>query len=307
MALTAPTPPTPPTPPTVPQVTLGGGGTVTESNADGAQTSDLEAQARAAVARGEGALTKTTTDDGAEGNGANANGSTGTNEQANPQNAQAQQAGLQAPQGNSAQQGTTQTVTADGGQANAILGQDADAKQAEQMQALEEGRAHQQSSLLGGHGALYIGFSAVVFVVLAVLVFRWLKNRRHEHGALRFGDFADEGSDWRSRSSDVARYPSAQASDASASDENFRGRTAGDILGDIEREEERQLAIARQRAAEYKRQQAREEAARERRRQEREEAAARKEKEALRAKQAEPVERPDKADKNDMPHFDLRA
>ncbi|WP_294160588.1 hypothetical protein [uncultured Selenomonas sp.] len=306
MALTAPTPPTPPTPPTVPQVTLGGGGTVTESNADGTQTSDLEAQARAAVARGEGPLSKTTTDDGT---GDGSDGSTGANGQASAQKAQnapSQQANPQTSQGNGAQ-GTTQAVTADGGQAEAILGQDADAKQAEQMQALEEGRAHQESLALGGHGVLYIGFSILAFIVLAFFAFHWLKNRRNERGALRFGDFADEGGDWRTHSSDRERSNDSQANRGEGTEKNLRGRTAGEILGDIEREEERQLAIARQRAVEYKRQQAREEAARERRRQEREEAAARKEKEALRAKQAEPVERPDKADKNDMPHFDLRA
>ena len=301
MAVTAPTPPTPPTPPSVPQVTLGGGGTVTESNADGTQTSDLEAQARAAVARGEGAFSKTTTDDGADGNGAN-----GANGSSNAQNAQAQQASPQAAQGNG-QQGTTQTVATDGGQANAILGQDADAQAAKEQQALEEGRAHQTQPALGGHGALYIGFSIVTFVVLAVVAFRWLKNRRKEHGALRFGDFADEGGDWRGRAAGGAGRDGLQAAGASDDERNLRGRTAGDILSDIEREEERELAIARQRAEEYKRQQAREAAARERRRQEREEAAARKEKEALRAKEAEAVTRSAKSEEEDHPRFDLRA
>ena len=305
MALTAPTPPTPPTPPSVPQVTLGGGGTVTESNADGTQTSDLEAQARAAVARGEGALSKTTTDDGADGNGTN--GANASNAQGNAQNAQAQQASPQAAQNGNAQQGSTQTVAADGGQANAILGQDADAQAAKEQQALEEGRAHQTQSALGGHGALYIGFSIIAFVVLAVVAFRWLKNRRKEHGALRFGDFADEGGDWRGRASGGTSHDGAQAGGASDDDRNLRGRTAGDILSDIEREEERELAIPRRRAAEYQRQQAREAAARERRRQEREEAAARKEKEALRAKEADRKDRPENHDEDDRPHFDLRA
>ena len=307
MAVTSPTPPTPPTPPSVPQVTLGGGGTVTESNADGTQTSDLEAQARAAVARGEGALTKTTTDDGG-GNGTNgANASNAQGNAQNAQNAQAQQASPQAAQNGNAQQGSTQTVAADGGQANAILGQDVDAKAAKEQQALEEGRAHQTQPALGGHGALYIGFSIVAFVVLAAFAFRWLKNRRKEHGALRFGDFADEGGDWRGRVPGGASRDDSQAGNASDDDRNLRGRTAGDILGDIEREEERELAIARRRAAEYQRQQAREAAARERRRQEREEAAARKEKEALRAKEAETVKRSAEQEENDRPHFDLRA
>ena len=301
MAVTSPTPPTPPTPPTVPQVTLGGGGTVTESNADGTQASDLEAQARAAVARGEGTLTRTTTDDGAGTNGSD--GSTNANGQANQgQNGQNGQTGSQNPtQGTqNAQQGNAgQTITADGG---ANSGQDADAKQAQEMQALEEGRAHQGSSTLGGHGALYIGFSVVAFIVLAVVFFRWLKTRRQEHGALHFGDFADEGT--HATQSGTGRM---RTEDTAEEDENLRGRTAGDILSDIEREEERELAIARQRAEEYKKQQAREAAARERRRQEREEAAARKEKEALRAQAAERKERNVAEDEDDKPHFDLRA
>ena len=64
MAVTVPTPPVPPTPPAVPTVTLGGGGSVTESTVpQSGHQSDAdrqEAQARQAVARGDGALSKTT-------------------------------------------------------------------------------------------------------------------------------------------------------------------------------------------------------------------------------------------------------
>ena len=65
MALTAPTPPTPPTPPTVPKVTLGGGGSVTETQGpvSGQRSENDESQARAAVARGDGPLSRTTTED----------------------------------------------------------------------------------------------------------------------------------------------------------------------------------------------------------------------------------------------------
>ena len=62
MALTPPTAPTPPTPPVVPRVVLGGGGSVTESTQPVSGTSDNESQARAAVARGDGPLAKTTTE-----------------------------------------------------------------------------------------------------------------------------------------------------------------------------------------------------------------------------------------------------
>ena len=64
MAIKAPTAPTPPTPPSVPGVTLKDGGTTQETNIpkDKQQTGDeqAEAQARQAVARGDGALSKTT-------------------------------------------------------------------------------------------------------------------------------------------------------------------------------------------------------------------------------------------------------
>lgn len=64
MAIKAPTAPTPPTPPSVPGVTLKDGGTAQETNVprDKQQTSDQqhEEQARQAVARGDGALSKTT-------------------------------------------------------------------------------------------------------------------------------------------------------------------------------------------------------------------------------------------------------
>ncbi len=64
MAVKAPTAPTPPTPPSVPGVTLKDGGTAQETNIphDKQQTGDEQAeeQARQAVARGDGALSKTT-------------------------------------------------------------------------------------------------------------------------------------------------------------------------------------------------------------------------------------------------------
>lgn len=64
MAVKAPTAPTPPTPPSVPGVTLKEGGTARETNVpqDRQQTGDeqQENQARQAVARGDGALSKTT-------------------------------------------------------------------------------------------------------------------------------------------------------------------------------------------------------------------------------------------------------
>ncbi len=63
MAVTPPTPPTPPKPPEVPSVTLQGGGLEQDPQAPAvSKTSDPESQARDAVARGDGALSKTVTE-----------------------------------------------------------------------------------------------------------------------------------------------------------------------------------------------------------------------------------------------------
>ena len=288
MALTAPTPPTPPTPPTVPKVTLGGGGSVTETQGpvSGQRSENDESQARAAVARGDGPLSRTTTEDPQDGsaNGQNASNASNQNGQTG-QNAQtAQQGGQQGSDGSAALLGGDAGTGSDGSD---------DAQSAKEAQALEEGRVQHPAGALGSHGVLYIGFSLVTFVALAVLLYRWMKKRRAEHrGTLRYGDFVGD--------IDAGREEAME-------DKTLRGRTAGEILGDIEREEERELAIARARAAEYQRQQEREQAARERRRQEREEAAARKEKEALRAKEAEQKKRQPAGEDDDKPHFDLRA
>lgn len=62
MAVHAPSAPTPPTPPSVPKVTLGEGGSTTQTNGPHPkQVMDEEAQARASVAQGNGKLSRTTT------------------------------------------------------------------------------------------------------------------------------------------------------------------------------------------------------------------------------------------------------
>lgn len=213
MALTAPTAPTPPTPPVVPRVVLGGGGSVTESTQPVSGTSDEETQARAAVARGDGALSKTTTEapDGKQG-------------AAQPGRQQPAQAAQQAAQS--------------GGATEAAAG----AQQTAQQQALEEGR---QTPAAGGHGALYIGFSIVSFLVLAAAVFFWLR-RRTAQGELRFEEMARDLRGGAPPSEDVPE---------------LRGLTAGEVLEDLEAEEQRQLAEARARAQAWHAQRARERAA----------------------------------------------
>lgn len=213
MALTPPTAPTPPTPPVVPRVVLGGGGSVTESTQPVSGTSDNESQARAAVARGDGPLAKTTTEAPQERQGA-------------PQTQDAQ-AGAQAPApaDAAAAQSAQGTQEAQGAQAGAEL-------PADQQQALEAGR--QAVPQTGGHGALYIGFSVVSFLVLGAVLFFWLR-RRARQGGLRFREMAHD-------------LRAAAAPEASETQPELRGLTAGEILEDIEAEEARELAAARARA-----------------------------------------------------------
>ena len=123
MAVTPPVAPTPPTPPSVPKVTIGGGGSVTESTVpqSGQQTDAQrqEAQARQAVARGDGALSKTTqarpedkneAPAGQSSNGSQQNGATPV-VQTDPQAAAALQAGSSQEQGDQAAQAADQTAT----------------------------------------------------------------------------------------------------------------------------------------------------------------------------------------------------
>lgn len=220
MALTQPTPPTPPTPPAVPRVVLGGGGSVTESTQPVSGTSNDETQARAAVAHGDGALEKTTTE--------------------KPQGNQTAQSGAQQPA--QTPQQAAQTDGAPEATAGTQGAQDAAALPAAQQQALAEGR---QIPAAGGHGALYLGFSVVSFLVLAAAVFFWLR-RRSAQGGLRFQEMAQE---LRGAAATSEERP------------ELRGLTAGEVLEDIEAEEQRELAAARARAKAWRAQRERERAA----------------------------------------------
>lgn len=223
MALTQPTPPTPPTPPAVPRVVLGGGGSVTESTQPVSGTSNDETQARAAVAHGDGALEKTTTE--------------------KPQGNQTAQQPAQPPQQAAQTDGAPEAaVGTQQGAAGTQGAQDAAALPAAQQQALAEGR---QIPAAGGHGALYLGFSVVSFLVLAAAVFFWLR-RRSAHGGLRFQEMAQELRG--------AAAPSEERPE-------LRGLTAGEVLEDIEAEEQRELAAARARAKAWRAQREHERAA----------------------------------------------
>ena len=168
MAVTVPTPPVPPTPPAVPTVTLGGGGSVTESTVpQSGHQSDAdrqEAQARQVVARGDGALSKTTKE-------------------------QPQQPAQQKQLPNSADEAKT-TVQTDP-QAAAAMQADGDQKQQQSSGA----PAPQSASV--AHGAVYWGTSLVVIFVLAYVIFRTMMKRNKGGAKLSFQDIHAEEDDSR--------------------------------------------------------------------------------------------------------------
>lgn len=169
MAVTIPAAPTPPSPPSVPQVTLEGGGSVRESTVpqSGHQTGEerQEAQARQAVARGDGALSKTT--------------------QEQPQAKQEAQNGQQSP----GTQAANTTVKTD---PQAIAAMQDDKPQAEQ----EQTQTQQQASTSvprplspDGHGAGYWAFTFAAVFVLAFVLFRlMIKKRSGKSGELSAED-----------------------------------------------------------------------------------------------------------------------
>ena len=85
----------------------------------------------------------------------------------------------------------------------------------------------------------------VSFLVLAAAVFFWLR-RRSAQGGLRFQEMAQELRG--------AAAPSEERPE-------LRGLTAGEVLEDIEAEEQRELAVARARAKAWRAQRERERAA----------------------------------------------
>lgn len=171
MAVKAPTAPVPPTPPTVPGVTLKEGGTAQETNVprDKQQTNDerLEDQARQSVARGDGALSKTT--------------------QAKPEKAQKVDASGGASQ--DSQRGQTVVVPAQNG-----LGQENP-----QQQALADAKAANSSTQesppqdnwgqFASHGSVFWG---AVLVFMAVVVWfgirKIMARKEGKKGILSFAD-----------------------------------------------------------------------------------------------------------------------
>lgn len=191
MAVKAPTAPTPPTAPTVPQVTLEGGGSVTQSTAppkEGTTSKStdteqqLEEKAREAVAQGEGGLTRV--------------------KQTNPREEaeQAARAARQAQQaGQDGARATRETGEAQAKEAARVLvspeSGPAGESQAQAEQAVTQVQAGQRpSEAPGGHGALYWGASLALIAVLAFMILRYALSRRGRAGELTASDLADDGS-----------------------------------------------------------------------------------------------------------------
>lgn len=174
MAVKAPAAPTPPTPPSVPGVKLENGGTAQETNVphDKQQTHDerLEDQARQSVARGDGALSKTT--------------------QSKPGKEEKPQKAVDAS-GGASQSGQTVIVPAQNGlgaenpQQQAL----ADAK-AQTVQKDASDQASQDSwGQFASHGAVFWG---AVLLFMAVMVWfgirKLLARKDGRRGSLSFAD-----------------------------------------------------------------------------------------------------------------------
>lgn len=218
MAVTAPTAPTAPTPPTPPQVLFEGGGSVRESNVPVSQqqTNDerLESQARAAVARGDGALSKTTQEkpqaqnDAASGNVSNNNA--------------AQSAGQNAPAGNNA--------VATGANGQTIAGDSGAADETQQQT-----QAPWPEADASGHGVLYWGATILCMAILAGLILRLIMKRRGAKSELT----------WQDINAEVPTAPSAVPGETVA--DNLRGLTPDEALATIEREEREAAESAKRR------------------------------------------------------------
>ncbi|MCR5440102.1 MAG: hypothetical protein K6F01_11830 [Selenomonas sp.] len=163
MAVTPPTAPTPPTPPSVPKVSLEGGGSVTQStvpqNKNQTDAQRQEADARQAVAQGDGPLSKT------------------TQEKPNAkQNQQGQSEG---------QQSQTTVVQTDPQAAAAMQ----DGKPGQEGQNTQTAQAVPPPPSFTGHGTGYWIFTFVSVFVLAFVLFRVvLKKRDGRKGELSAAD-----------------------------------------------------------------------------------------------------------------------
>lgn len=242
MALTAPTAPTPPTPPTAPQIEFSGGGSVTESTVpqSGYQSPEQvqENAARAAVARGDGALSKTTQGP--------SDAATAGKQSSQSGGSQTQSQGASG----SRQLGTTMETERAPGQSDAerILSQSGQQTQSQQT-AIPPSPSY--------HGALFWGVTFAVIFAVAFVAFRVIMRRRGRKDELTIDDIEFQSD------SPVSRHPAARtterretaqgpltADDIMAPD-GLSGFTAAEALQVIEDEEQREIDDMRARRRRY--------------------------------------------------------
>ncbi len=167
MAVHAPSAPTPPTPPSVPKVTLGEGGSTTQTNGPHPkQVMDEEAQARASVAQGNGKLSRTTTVTPEEQQ---------EQEQAQQEKQQTSDAKPQAETQSRPADTQTEQVP------NAIPGmlEDLPQERKTDLSALTAGEETTQPPLqTGGHGTAYWLFSAAAVILMLVVIVQTVRKKK---------------------------------------------------------------------------------------------------------------------------------
>ena len=235
MAVKAPTAPTPPTPPSVPGVTLQDGGTAQETNIpkDRQQTGDeqAEAQARQAVARGDGALSKTT--------------------QSQPEKPAKSNKPVDASGGASQenQASSVQVIPAQNGLNEENPRQQAmeDAKAQVQTQAQTE-NPHNSWEQFASHGAFFWGAVLVLMSVVVWFGIRKIMARKDgKRGSLSFADIDGAAAPVPlpgKRESNGSKKLHSKASRTREQVETFaelRGLTPDEVLSKLARDEEAAL------------------------------------------------------------------
>ncbi len=179
MAVTPPTPPTPPKPPEVPPVTLQGGGLEQDSQAPAvSKSSNPESQARDAVAKGDGPLSKTVTGKPGESSGNQ------EKQSASQQTASGTRTPATAQQEASSPEAVTQTVQTaqplpllDAGsllRESPEKGTDGGQQGTQAETQMPAGKSGLPST---GYGSIFWTVTLIVLVVCSFVFFRFIRKR----------------------------------------------------------------------------------------------------------------------------------
>ncbi len=177
MALKAPTPPTPPAPPIPPKVELMEGGSVKETTvpqSHGPRTEEEihEAQAREAVANGEGPLSKTTVTDGKK---------ESPEPNAREVTAPVSEKGMAEPRIPAGGSKTDRTALQQDAQAQMLMGEENTAGSSQALQATPPKLPESPEY----HGMFYWGSTLLAITVLVAMVLRKILFREKEKGTAR--------------------------------------------------------------------------------------------------------------------------